>query len=660
LSSLRRYVLNDPDVCRRVRIVVLKEEAEKLVEELRKLGFVEVVRPREAMGRELELIEELSKLVDRGREIVDAFARLLDVETVTLDTPPTPDEIPKLLRELVSSLERDLDKIRALESRVEEARKRLEMLELVSKYLMHVKNVLGEVSTETLSYSGTILRIATFIGRKGAVDRFLDVSKNFIEFIARMDLEEASIITVACMQSVWPKVLEVARSLELSELTIPKARSIDEALKIVDAEIDRVRQVLALEEEIKRIARSRAKDVALLKLVIDNEAQKLEALRLALATKYLSVVEGWIPCSRYSRFVDYLSRTNLHLVVEEVSSEEEPPVAFNNGKIVRNFELITKLYGVPSPREWDPTPIFAYSFILFFALMLSDLGYAIGLILATRYVLPKFVDNPESEDFKRLQKVLYACGAATIVIGLLAGSAFGFNLPIPTPLSWMSRLMQLNNLLQFMILSLVIGFVHVILAHIIAAAKYFKSREIWLGISEIAIVLAMVFGAPVALEFVGFKVVNEHLMNTVFKPIALASLALIVISKIRCFGALGAMLWLFDITGALGDVLSYIRIAGVAAATVYMAQIFNSLALGIEQSLGASLGPIVGTAIGAIACIALLIIAHIFNLAIGCLGPFVHSLRLCLLEFGSKFFEGNGRELRPIKVVLTRFVNVRR
>jgi V/A-type H+-transporting ATPase subunit I len=45
----------------------------------------------------------------------------------------------------------------------------------------------------------------------------------------------------------------------------------------------------------------------------------------------------------------------------------------------------------------------------------------------------------------------------------------------------------------------------------------------------------------------------------------------------------------------------------------------------------------------------ILIVGHLFNLAVNVLGAFIHSARLQFVEFFGKFIEGTGRNFKPFK-----------
>jgi V/A-type H+-transporting ATPase subunit I len=81
-------------------------------------------------------------------------------------------------------------------------------------------------------------------------------------------------------------------------------------------------------------------------------------------------------------------------------------------------------------------------------------------------------------------------------------------------------------------------------------------------------------------------------------------------------------------------VLSYLRIAAIGLASVYLAKVANEMA-GIAGNV----------VVGAI----LAILIHALNLVLGMFSPTIHSLRLHYVEFFRKFYESGGRPYEPFK-----------
>jgi V/A-type H+-transporting ATPase subunit I len=133
-----------------------------------------------------------------------------------------------------------------------------------------------------------------------------------------------------------------------------------------------------------------------------------------------------------------------------------------------------------------------------------------------------------------------------------------------------------------------------------------------------------------------------------------ASVVVIVASSIIQSRGVGAIIWLFDLTGILGDIMSYARLAGVGLATFYLASSFNMLA-GVFSDM---IPGIFGLIIGVIIAIVVFVFGHSINLVLSGLTGFIHSLRLCFVEFLTKFYEGGGREYSPFKLKTRAYVPV--
>jgi len=330
---------------------------------------------------------------------------------------------------------------------------------------------------------------------------------------------------------------------------------------------------------------------------------------------------------------------------------------------MRPFQVVVNLFATPKYREWDPTPIVAYSFAIFYGLMTADVVYAAGMILISRFLVVKFLGGTRSEAVMLLQRVLYICGGVGLVLGLLSGSYLGnihtmFGLGDPSLVAGVQRLLQ--NPLIFVILALFIGFIHVNIGNVLALIKMVKERNRGAIVAKVGL-FSLQFGALYIIR----AVMNVDIPSVLglivrmpqFSPqvydvslyFAIAGIGMIVAGNFIEKGGLGAILWLFDITGILGDIMSYARIAGVGLATYYLATVFNMLGPLFGDLLPFS--GMVGVIAGGALSILILVIGHTVNLLLSVLTGFIHSLRLCFVEFLFKFYEGGGRIYSPFKLI---------
>ncbi len=664
LERLRSLILTTPDVAKKVRVIGVRDEVEEVSKALQALGIFEPTTPRAAGEKVEREVEKLASLVERASRIVNEYVKRLPREKVVkIEALPTFEELRDSIPKYVEELSRDLREIEALESKLASLEDRLEKLSILEKYLSYVSLALGDVAMHDLAFEGATVRTVTLYGSPRGWREFLEVTKGIVQVVALYEMEELAIGTVMYLYKDLEVVAKTIEALGLREMTLIKEFAnlrVSEALEVVRKELSEVGKLEEIRSKILSIVERNLERVALLKLFVESEGERLRLLKLALASRYTFFVDGWVPGSQLQRFVEEVYSRSKSCVVEILEeSGEEPPVVMRNPKPLKPFEMIPTFYGYPSPYEWDPTPIMAYSFIFFFAFILGDAGYAIGVALAARYLLPKLVENPESEGFKSLQKILYVCAFATIIFGTLVGGCF-FGpknwIPSITPHATTVKGIQANMSI-LMTVSMWTGYVHMIMAHSLAAAKNKKLGNLWGFLNELFIIGLMIFGGMTIASLFRLLPIPAPLAKTYLMPIAIMCLAGIIVSKVKSMGGLGALMWIFDLTGPLSDVISYVRLAALDMATMLMAYVFNNAAASVIPSMAHSfLGPVLGTVIGFLVAGLILVLGHVFNMALGALGAFVHSLRLCILEFGTKFFDGGGRPLKPVRIRLERYV----
>jgi len=211
-----------------------------------------------------------------------------------------------------------------------------------------------------------------------------------------------------------------------------------------------------------------------------------------------------------------------------------------------------------------------------------------------------------------------------------------------------------SNPIKFLVLVIIIGLIHVNISHILVLIKAVKEKEIGTILEETGLFIAQIFGIP----YVLYTMLDTPVpgipedMYTYFLYGALAGVLIIIIGSVKNLGFLGGLMWLFSLTGLLGDVLSYSRLAGVGMATIYLAASFNKMTLMAYNGLAGTLSPTAGMIIGTVVALIIAFFGHLLTTALSALGGFVHSLRLCFVEFLSKFYEGTGYPFEPFKVII--------
>ena len=391
----------------------------------------------------------------------------------------------------------------------------------------------------------------------------------------------------------------------------------------------------ALEEELKQLQEQI--DWKRVTLNTDSEADGS-----------LKILEGFCPIDQVPALDAVLDKQEVYYQAEDPTAEDNTPIKLRNNKFTQLFESLTGMYGWPNYGEFDPTPILAPFFLLFFAMCMGDCGYGILLMIIGVLIAKKKLNI---EMFDGLGPIITVLGVGTTVVGFFLGTFMGIDL---YNAEWMPQalksVMIKGEVMGYdiqMVLALCIGVFHICLAMVVKAICYTKQFGFKENIATWGWTLLIVGGLLVAI--LGMTV----LPAAVFKwaIIAVGTVSALAIYIFNTPGRnplinIGAGLWdTYNMaTGILGDVLSYIRLYALGLAGGMLGAAFNNLGLMVMG----------GTTEGAtwqwLPFVLILVLGHVLNLAMSALGAFVHPLRLSFVEyFKNAGYEVKGTLYKPFK-----------
>ena len=439
-------------------------------------------------------------------------------------------------------------------------------------------------------------------------------------------------LLVMCHGSVKERALSALRDLGFSTVSFRgmtgTAKENDKALAENLAALEKERQEIE-----QRIAGLGGKREALLE-ASDRAAIALrreEAKSRLVGTDKVFLLEGWLPADRCAEIEKMLEPFTCATETREPTEDEYPqvPVQLKNNKLTRPLNMVTEMYSLPAYGTLDPNPLMAPFFILFYGIMMADMGYGLLMMIASVIISKKYRPKGTSGE---LFSLLGLCGISTFIMGALTGGFFGDFLTqlvaivSPGTVFALPKLFDpLDDLTMILIGSMALGMVQIVTGMAISLIEKCKRKkfldaffeEITWWIVFIGIAL-LALGKGAAVLYVGCALV---LLGPIVQGKGWGKLT-------GVFGSLYN-----HVTGYFGDILSYTRLMALMLAGSVIAQVFNMLA--------AMPGNV-------IAFIIISMLGNAMNFGLNLLGCYVHDLRLQCLEFFNKFYVDGGKPFRPM------------
>ena len=409
------------------------------------------------------------------------------------------------------------------------------------------------------------------------------------------------------------------------------------SLSSIDADIAKTRK--AIEAIPEKRAKLAAQGVPVLQQAVAELEGKIDFGRVRLtgeklADDHLLLLEGWAPAAQIDDTCRALDMRGVFYDVSDPTPDDDIPIQLSNNKFARLFEPLTKLYMLPTYQELDLTLFFAPFFMLFFGLCLGDMGYGLLMIVALPIFTKLFqLINP---NFSKWLVVLF--GASTILCGTLSGTFFGFNiydLDIPF-IQKMKGLLYTDNSTMFTV-SLCIGVVQILFGMGIKAVNLAIQCGFKYALSTIGWLMLLITVGVAALAGLDFK------SPVILGILIVAGVLIFLFNSPGKNPLLNIGLGLWDTynmaTGLLGDVLSYVRLFALGLSGGILANVFNSMAVGMAPD---------NKVAGFIVMVLIFVIGHALNIFMNILGAIVHPMRLTFVEFFKNAgYAGGGVEYRP-------------
>lgn len=354
-----------------------------------------------------------------------------------------------------------------------------------------------------------------------------------------------------------------------------------------------------------------------------------------LDTEKTFLLEGWVPAEKWPELESQLKNYPCAWELRDPTEEEYPkvPVKLKNNWFTRPLSMVTEMYSLPAYNGLDPNPLMAPFFILFYGIMMADMGYGLLMMIASVVVLKKSRPRAGMHNFFAL---LGLCGVSTFIMGAVTGGFFGDFIPqllkLINPEStfvwfWPTLFTPLEDTMMILVGAMALGFVQILVGMAISFVKKLRRGQVMDAIWE-EVTWWVVF-AGLALAILG-----------VTNLVIILGGVMVVAGPILTEKGFGKITGIFGslynhVTGYFGDILSYSRLMALMLAGSVIAQVFNTL------------GAIPGNVV---IFIIISMLGNALNFALNLLGCYVHDLRLQCLEYFNKFYEDGGKPFRPMKL----------
>jgi V/A-type H+-transporting ATPase subunit I len=629
---------------RMVNVLVIgpKREYQEIIDLLYRQGSIHL----QDIGSTPSLSRDVFRPMDTftSDDLTALLVKINGIYQILPALPTKPDEQAEISEGLHGMSTRDViqaisGQIGDLESQVKSLASRKAELELSKVSLERYEKIIDKIQPLEnqipllKGYEVTVLLIQREF--KDVLEPIRSVLKtithNHFEMMAA-DLDEQTTAAITVFNKKYSeKVHSFLFSQNVNEVRIPEEYAnmpLHQALmSITRKKLDIENEKSSIDQRLADLAATSYQKLVVYKELVESRKAEIESFNKFATSENTILIRGWVPkkilpglkAAVHQSFGD---RVVIALMDVPAKEMEQAPIFYDNPWWVRPFEFFNRLIAPPRYIEIDPSPFFAIFFPIFFGIIVGDIGYGLCILafaLALRFVLKK------PDWIKQISSILIICSIPTMFFGYLFGEFFG---DLGQEMGWLEPVTflgitwdRLEAMIPLLIVAIAIGVIHVYLGLGLGAlnAYYRKSRKQLfekIGLIGVLTGLFIVIGT-----FAG--VLPEILTIP-------AIVAMIVSLPLLIYG--GGIRGAIEVMGSIGNILSYARIMAIGMASVILAMVANAL--------GGAIGVVV---IGVVIAVLL----HTLNVVLAMFSPSIHSMRLHIVEFYSKFYEGGGELYRP-------------
>lgn len=619
----------------RIQIFGMKSVLHKVIPILHQFGKIQIddvhnvqdvlIQPLKIPDEMQRSREEVNILIANINGLIDLFSRFKKSSSEAGMT--TIDDIVSIqnqIDDLTSQIQFLNNRRKALQDELVSLSKYTDMLKIIAPVMPNSSRKSGNATLRALVHESQMHNM-------NLLSQQLKLLTHGKFEIVSVKVNDATIAVIGIFPyELMPQVETFIKKEKITQLMLPEEYSYlstEDALTHLEKKIEINHQELdEIDQRFARMSENWLEKLRTWELVCADRLEELDVYTKVGETEFTFMIFGWIPVEDMHDLEqvvrsDFGAQVTLSIIAIPDYLKERIPVATRNPDFLEPFENLVKMRAVPNYNDIDPSLLVAIFMPLFFGMMVGDVGYGLIMLFLSVIMLRKPLKGLLG-DFLRALRI----GSVwAIVFGVLYGEYFGTlgEMVGLRPL-WFSR-SEASSITSLIMMSIAVGTAHIMLGLLIGAWNSIRHKNRQETFEKIGMLTGLA-GIIIAVISLASKMPEGYVI------IGWIALAVGLVTLAFSMGKIGFFLGPIEFIGVIGNILSYLRIAALGLASVFLAKVANDMA-GMVGSV--------------IAGVIIALVIHALNIVIGILSPTIQSLRLQYVEFFRRFYEGGQTAFQP-------------